>query len=283
MRNTLALIMIAGLSVPAVAWAQEGKPAAAQPAAAAPAPAQAQAPAAPATPPAPKGIPVPTGEVVKKTELEGGLVVEDIKIGDGYEVKPGGAVVAHYHGTLKTDGKVFDSSFERGEPVAFPLGGVIEGWGKGVPGMKIGGIRKLTIPAKMAYGERSPSPDIPANSDLVFTIQLVDALQVIDEREGTGEAASIQSVAVTTHVIKDAAGKEIEKVEAKQPYVWLPGEFQAIQFGLDGMKVGGKRKLIVPKEMNNSPPQAQTNRPQNVPCTIELELVAVRNLGGPRK
>jgi len=271
--STFMLLTIAGIAAIATAHIDDPK-------AAAPAAPTAPAAAAPAAPAAPKPLPVPTGEVVKKSELEGGLIVEDLKIGDGYEVKTGGAVVAHYHGTLKANpDKVFDSSFSRGEPVAFPLNGVIEGWGKGVPGMKVGGIRKLTIPAKMAYGERGAGNDIPPNSDLVFTIQLVDALQVEDVKVGDGDAAAGQCVAVTTHTIKDKDGKEIEKADDKHLYIWFPGEHQGVSFGLEGMKVGGTRKIHVPKEMNVSPPQAMSTRPQNVPITIELNLVAVRNLG----
>ncbi len=238
-------------------------------------------PAAPAQPEKPMAVPVPTGPVVKTSEVEG-ILIEDIKIGEGYEVKPGGAVVAHYHGTLKADPTVvFDSSFERGEPVPFPLSGVIEGWQKGVPGMKVGGVRRLTIPARLAYGDRSPSAKIPANSDLVFIIQMVDALQVEDITPGTGEEATSNAVAVTAHVMKDKDGKEVEKVEASTPYIWIPGEFDAIMFGIEGMKVGGKRKITVPALMNIVPMGLISMRPQNVPLTIELELIAVRNL--PRR
>lgn len=238
-------------------------------------------PAAPAQPEKPMAVPVPEGPVVKTSEVEG-ILIEDIKIGEGYEVKPGGAVVAHYHGTLKSDPTiVFDSSFERGEPVPFPLSGVIEGWQKGVPGMKVGGVRRLTIPARLAYGDRSPSAKIPANSDLVFVIQMIDALQIEDIKAGTGEEATSNSVAVTAHVMKDKDGKEVEKVEAATPYIWIPGEFDAIMFGIEGMKVGGKRKITVPALMNIVPMGLISMRPQNVPLTIELDLIAVRNL--PRR
>lgn len=228
--------------------------------------------------PNPNAIPVPTGDVVNRQELEGGLIIEDIKIGEGYEVKPGGAVVAHYHGTLKNGGKVFDSSFDRGEPVAFPLNGVIQGWQKGVPGMKVGGVRRLTIPAALGYGAQGAGATIPPNSDLVFVIQLVDALQIIDVKVGTGEEAFGQCVPVTTHVMTDAEGKEIEKRDASNPYVWIPGEFQPMQFGIEGMKVGGTRKLVVPKEMNITNPQAGVSRPGNVPITMQFDLIALRNL-----
>lgn len=236
-----------------------------------------------ALPPPPPKIAVPDGPVVNRQELEGGLIIEDLKIGTGYEVKPGGAVVALYHGTLKDGGKEFDSAFRRGEPVAFALNGVIEGWQKGVPGMKVGGIRRLIIPAKMGYGERGAGGSIPPNSDLVFIIQLEDALQIIDEKVGTGpEEAGSQAVAVTTYEMKDADGKVIDKADASNPYVWIPNELQAMQFGVEGMKVGGKRKLIVPKQMNKANPQSPTTRPVDVPVTIEFDLIALRNFG-PKK
>lgn len=226
-------------------------------------------------PPQPAGIPVPDGPVVKKTELEGGLIAEDIVVGEGFEVKDGGSVVAHYHGTLKADPtKVFDSSFQRGEPVAFPLSGVIPGWQKGVPGMKIGGVRRLIIPAALAYGAASPSPDIPANSDLVFVIKLVDAIQSVDDKIGDGEAATGQCVAVVNHVIKDADGKELENAKMA---IWFPGE-PPVSVGLEGMKVGGKRTIKVPKDFNRANPMAPSTRPTGVALTCEVELIAVRNL-----
>ncbi len=275
MRLAKILTVAASFAAASFAVAQSGgtnqpKPTTPPPAAA--------TPAVPEQPPMPKPVPVPEGPVVKTNEIEG-ILIEDIKIGDGYEVKPGGAVVAHYHGTLKADPTVvFDSSFERGEPIPFPLSGVIEGWQKGVPGMKVGGVRRLTIPAKLAYGDRSPTPKIPANSDLVFVIQMVDALQIEEIKPGTGEEATNNCVAVTAHVMKDKDGKEVEKVEASHPYIWIPGEFDAIMFGIEGMKAGGKRKLTVPAQMNIVPMGLISMRPQNVPLTIEVDLIAVRNL-----
>lgn len=225
-----------------------------------------------------QAIPVPDGEVVQRQELEGGLIVEDIRIGEGYEVKPGGAVVAHYHGTLREDGKVFDSSFQRGQPVPFSLGGVIEGWQKGVPGMRVGGVRRLTIPWQLAYGEVGRPPTIPSKADLVFVIELVDALQIEVLEEGDGEAARTPFVAVTVHTIKDEDGNVVQKVEREDPYLWIPEEFPGMQFGLEGMKVGGKRRLKVPAQMNSAHPALPTDRPTNVPLEIEVEMIAKRNL-----
>ncbi len=101
------------------------------------------------------------------------LVIVDVVVGDGDEVLAGETVTAHYTGALCVDGTIFQSSHDTGSPATLPLGHVIDGWQKGVPGMKVGGTRRLTIPAAQAYGASSPSPSIPANSDLVFDIELV--------------------------------------------------------------------------------------------------------------
>jgi FKBP-type peptidyl-prolyl cis-trans isomerase len=81
-------------------------------------------------------------------------------------------VKVHYHGTL-LDGSVFDSSVERGQPISFPLNGVIPGWTEGLQLMKVGDKFKFTIPANLAYGPASPSPKIPPNSTLVFEVELL--------------------------------------------------------------------------------------------------------------
>ena len=96
----------------------------------------------------------------------------DLVEGTGEEVKPGATVTAHYTGALAKTGVIFQSSHDMGQAIEFPLSGVIKGWTEGVPGMKVGGKRRLIIPAEQAYGAQSPSADIPANSDLVFDIEL---------------------------------------------------------------------------------------------------------------
>ena len=100
------------------------------------------------------------------------LEIIDIVEGTGNEVSVGATITAHYTGALVADGTIFQSSKDFGNPISFGLNQVIKGWTDGVPGMKVGGTRRLIIPAAQAYGASSPSANIPANSDLVFDIEL---------------------------------------------------------------------------------------------------------------
>ena len=101
------------------------------------------------------------------------LKVETIKEGDGVVLSESSTISANYFGWT-SDGKIFDSTNQDGkvEPAKFGLNQVIEGWTEGLIGMKVGGTRRLVIPASKAYGANPPSADIPANADLVFDITL---------------------------------------------------------------------------------------------------------------
>ena len=103
---------------------------------------------------------------------ESGLQYEIIKKGDGPKPKATDAVTVHYHGTL-ISGKVFDSSKDRGEPVSFPVNGVIPGWVEALQLMPVGSKWKLFIPSKLAYAERGAGRDIGPNSALVFEVELI--------------------------------------------------------------------------------------------------------------
>jgi FKBP-type peptidyl-prolyl cis-trans isomerase len=100
----------------------------------------------------------------------------DLQVGNGKEVKTGATVTVDYTGAVASTGTVFQSSLDTGKPVTFGLDQVIEGWKQGIPGMKVGGKRRLLIPAAQAYGANPPQGSgIPANADLVFDVTLHDA------------------------------------------------------------------------------------------------------------
>jgi FKBP-type peptidyl-prolyl cis-trans isomerase len=104
-----------------------------------------------------------------------GIQIEDVKVGDGTEAKKGDTVSVNYLGTLQ-NGQKFDSSYDRNQPFSFKLGShqVIEGWEKGILGMKEGGKRILTIPPEKAYGPSGYPPVIPGNATLKFEVELVE-------------------------------------------------------------------------------------------------------------
>ena len=126
-------------------------------------------------------------EGVKTTES--GLQYEVVKSAEGRQPTENDVVTVHYEGSL-TDGTVFDSSIKRGSPIDLPVGGVIPGWVEGLQLMHVGEKFKLYIPSELAYGEQSPSPLIPANSVLVFDLELLDIKG--DEAEQPAEAAEQQ-------------------------------------------------------------------------------------------
>lgn len=107
------------------------------------------------------------------TTSESGLVIEDLECGTGEEARRGNYILVHYQGELE-DGTVIDSS-RGGAPLPLNLGGggVIQGWEEGIPGMRVGGVRKLTIPPELAYGSSGAGP-IPPNSTLIFEVELLE-------------------------------------------------------------------------------------------------------------
>jgi FKBP-type peptidyl-prolyl cis-trans isomerase FklB len=106
------------------------------------------------------------------TTTASGLQYEVVTKADGAQPKATDVVTVHYEGKL-TDGSVFDSSVERGSPIDLPVNGVIPGWVEGLQLMHVGEKYKLYIPSELAYGEQSPTPAIPANSVLVFDLELI--------------------------------------------------------------------------------------------------------------
>ena len=116
---------------------------------------------------------------MSNTTTASGLQYEDTVVGSGAEAKAGAHVTVHYTGWLRNDdgtqGAKFDSSKDRNDPFQFPLGAghVIRGWDEGVQGMKVGGQRRLTIPASLGYGARGAGGVIPPNATLIFDVELL--------------------------------------------------------------------------------------------------------------
>ena len=120
-------------------------------------------------------------DLTKKPELEppvgpapDDLVIDDVVVGDGAEAQPGGTVTVHYLGVDYDSGEEFDSSWSRGQSITFPLTSLIEGWKRGIPGMKVGGRRTLTVPPALAYGPAGGSHRL-AGQTLIFVIDLLKA------------------------------------------------------------------------------------------------------------
>jgi len=105
-----------------------------------------------------------------------GIVIQVLKEGRGASPKEADSVTVHYHGTL-TDGTVFDSSVQRGEPATFPLGRVIPCWTEGVQQIKVGGKSRLVCPSNLAYGDRGQPPAIKPGATLVFEVELLDIVK----------------------------------------------------------------------------------------------------------
>ena len=216
------------------------------------------------------------------------LTVCDLVAGTGAEVKATDSVTAHYVGISTKSGKPFDSSWDRGQPATFPLGQVIVGWQKGIPGMKEGGRRLLVIPAAQAYGANPPSgAKIEANDNLVFVVDLVPAptptlgprVQGTAGVTVTGAAGAKPTVTVSPETAKTtqltfsdlvvgtgaeikpgdtvtahyvgigaASGKQFDSSwDQGQPAQFpLANVIPGWQSGIPGMKVGGRRLLVIP-------------------------------------
>ncbi|TQF74163.1 peptidylprolyl isomerase [Rhodococcus spelaei] len=202
------------------------------------------------------------------------LVIKDITVGDGAEATPGAKVEVHYLGVEFDSGEEFDSSWSRGESINFPLAGLIAGWQEGIPGMKVGGRRQLTIPPELAYGPAGAGHQLSGKT-LVFVIDLLDvvvppAAPVIEPATGpapaelvieditVGDGAEAQpggvvdvhyhGVEYDTNKVFDSSFQRGESVKFPLPRL-IPGW----QEGIPGMKVGGRRKLTVPPELAYGP------------------------------
>jgi len=202
------------------------------------------------------------------------LITTDLIVGTGDEAVAGATVDMQYVGVRASDGGQFDASWDRGgQAFSFMLGSgqVIAGWDEGIEGMKVGGRRVLQIPSAKAYGETERGADIPANSDLVFIVDLiavgaapepappVDAtylgtfgdLEIVDLVVGEGCTAQIGDIVRVHYVgVNGDDGEQFDSSWSRsEPFSIVVGRSQVIDgwnAGIEGMKVGGQRILQIP-------------------------------------
>ncbi len=224
------------------------------------------------------------------------LIKTDTQLGSGAEAQAGQTVIVHYTGWLYDEaapdnkGEKFDSSLDRDEPFDFPLGGgrVIRGWDEGVAGMKEGGKRTLTIPSEMGYGPRGAGDVIPPNATLVFDVELLRVVhtEATDTKVGEGEEAQSGRY-VTVHYTgwlfdENAPGNKGRKFDSSrdrdEPFDFPLGHGHVISgwdTGVEGMRVGGRRTLVIPPEMGYGKRGAGGVIPPNATLVFDVELLAV--------
>ncbi|MHB8079524.1 MAG: FKBP-type peptidyl-prolyl cis-trans isomerase [Candidatus Krumholzibacteriia bacterium] len=224
----------------------------------------------------------------KAKAAAGGLQVQDLTPGTGDEAKTGDFLVVDYTGWLSTNGKQgekFDSSLDRGVPFTVRLGygRVIAGWDQGLLGMKVGGTRRLIIPPELGYGAR-PSGPIPPNSTLIFDVILrnIPRVQSRDIVVGNGPPALEGDVCDFNYTgwlyENGARGKQFDSSVGGKPFQVTLGAGDVIpgwDTGLVGMKVGGKRELIIPPELAYGKRGAGDVIPADATLLFEVELVSV--------
>jgi len=220
----------------------------------------------------------------------GGLKYLDLQVGQGDEVQDGDVIGVRYVGRLKADGKQFDENISGGKELRrFQVGSgqEIPGIDNGVLGMRVGGKRKLFIPASLAYGSRKAGP-IPADSDLVFEIEVVQRLpslngklRVEELKPGTGpEAKAGDTVSVHYTGTLRANGRKFDSsLDRGEPFEFKLGEGQVIKGwdeGVAGMKVGGKRRLEIPSRLAYGEKGSRGAIPPNADLVFEVELLQIK-------
>jgi len=208
----------------------------------------------------------------------GKLEKKDVVVGRGPAAKFADVVTVDYTGKLLS-GKQFDSSAGRA-PFTFVLGAgmVIKGWEQGVAGMKVGGKRKLKIPAGLAYGSRQMGPDIPPNSTLLFDVELKKiqrvGLKVL--KKGSGAAAKGgDEVAIEYVGTLKSNGTQFDASNGKPIRFQLGGGvIPGFTAGVLGMKLGEKRRITIPSELGYGE-RAVGPIPANSDLVFQIELVGL--------
>ena len=221
--------------------------------------------------------------------------------GNGPKAEAGDTVAVHYVGTLM-DGKEFDNSRKRGQPIKFPLGQgrVIQGWDQGIAMMNVGGKATLIIPPELGYGERGAGGAIPPNATLKFEVELVDVqkppkptivdsldytttesgLKYVDLVEGSGPTPNpMQKVAVHyTGWLEDGSVFD-SSLDRGTPLHFAVGARQVISGwdeGVGSMQVGGKRQLVIPPDLAYGERGYPPVIPPSSTLIFEVELMAIK-------
>lgn len=226
------------------------------------------------------------------TELE----IDDLTVGTGKEAAAGDYLVMHYVGVRHTDGGQFDSSWDRDSTISFILGTgrVIQGWDQGIVGMREGGRRLLSIPSDLAYGDAAQGADIPANSALVFVVDLVDVytpraienapapvteLEIVVLEEGDGELIEAGTV-VELHyraLLQTSGEVFASSWESGQPALFEvaaePSQsIPAWDEGLIGRRVGDTVRMVIPPGLGIDDPSGQI--PADATIVTELTILS---------
>jgi len=244
-------------------------------------------------------------EVKLPSTLPTELVITDLTEGTGTAAATGDTVVVNYVGVRSEDGKEFDNSYDKGRtfPVTLGSGQVIEGWDKGLVGIKPGGRRQLDIPAALAYGDNPPSTDVIQKGDaLTFVVDAIAVIPRVDPADApdvtvpptpnqaeqtftdliVGDGAEIQpgqTVAVHLLAFSAADGKQIDSSwEAGTPLTFVPGAGQlppGLEKAVEGMRVGGRRQVDIPfADAFGASGNDQLGLPPSTDLIMVLDLVA---------
>ena len=238
-----------------------------------------------------------------RTRTESGLEYRDVIEGKGKPPTAGQTCVVHYTGWLwdkGAEGKQFDTSKEgdrsevdRGAPYTFHVGTgeVIKGWDEGISSMKAGGKRELLIPANLAFGEHGAGGVIPPNSALFYEVELLEVwkrtdsgLEYFDEREGTGAEPRTGQTCVIHYTgwlwRENAKGKKLDSsVDRDEPFSFSLGHSEVLKGrdeGVATMRVGGKRKLLIPPELGYGDAGKGPDVPPKTTLFFVVELLKVK-------
>ncbi len=234
---------------------------------------------------------VPAGPA--PTELE----FDDLIVGEGATAADGDYLVMQYVGVRHADGGQFDASWDRGQPFSFTLGAgmVIQGWDQGIAGMQEGGRRLLNIPSDLAYGSQARGADIPADSALVFVVDLISVV-----RQPTVENAPEPVTELDVEVLSEGSGEVIEAGDVVEVHyiamlqtngevfdsTWSRGQTAQVVIGVDppqvieawndgllGRRAGDHVRLVIPPGMGIDDPSGAI--PADATIITEVNIVSV--------